>query len=107
MQRIRQVEKEMIYEEFKDRAGEIVSGTVRRFERSDVIRRSREIRGDHAANGNASSTEDYNIGDRLRAYVVAVENGDPRPGDHSLAQPSEFCPASFRTGSQRRSTTAP
>ena len=32
MQRIRQVEKEMIYEEFKDRAGEIVSGTVRRFE---------------------------------------------------------------------------
>src|ERR1700737_3704907 len=29
MQRIRQVEKEMIYEEFKDRAGEIVSGTVR------------------------------------------------------------------------------
>jgi hypothetical protein len=24
-------EKEMIYEEFKDRAGEIVSGTVRRF----------------------------------------------------------------------------
>src|SRR5260370_13305087 len=35
MQRIRQVEKEMIYEEFKDRAGEIVSGTVRRFDRSD------------------------------------------------------------------------
>ncbi|MDD5200649.1 MAG: NusA N-terminal domain-containing protein, partial [Terrimicrobiaceae bacterium] len=37
MQRIRQIEKDMIYEEFKDRAGEIVSGTVRRFERSDVI----------------------------------------------------------------------
>ena len=37
MQRIRQAEKEMIYDEFKDRAGEIVSGTVRRFERSDVV----------------------------------------------------------------------
>src|SRR5215831_7536426 len=37
MQRIRQAEKEMVYEEFKDRAGEIVSGTVRRFDRSDVI----------------------------------------------------------------------
>src|SRR5438132_2930856 len=37
MQRIRQAEKEMIYAEFKDRAGEIVSGTVRRFDRSDVI----------------------------------------------------------------------
>jgi N utilization substance protein A len=27
----------MIYDEFKDRAGEIVGGTVRRLERSDVI----------------------------------------------------------------------
>src|SRR2546430_6172681 len=73
MQRIRQVEKEMIYEEFKDRAGEIVSGTVRRFDGSDVIltlgkfeavmpRRDRVV------------VEEYNVGDRLRAYVVAVEN---------------------------------
>src|SRR5262249_25001774 len=30
MQRIRQAEREMIYDEVKDRAGEIVSGTVRR-----------------------------------------------------------------------------
>jgi len=36
-QRIRQIEREMIYEEFKDRAGEIVNGTVRRFDKSDVI----------------------------------------------------------------------
>src|SRR5947199_7646164 len=32
MQRIRQAEKEMIYEEFKDLAGEIVSGTVPRLD---------------------------------------------------------------------------
>ncbi|MEM7603669.1 MAG: NusA N-terminal domain-containing protein, partial [Verrucomicrobiota bacterium] len=37
VQRLRQAEKEMIYEEFKDRAGDIVSGTVRRFDRSDVM----------------------------------------------------------------------
>ena len=37
MQRLRQAEKELIYEEFKDRAGDIVSGTVRRFERGDVF----------------------------------------------------------------------
>ncbi|HEX5790356.1 MAG TPA: NusA N-terminal domain-containing protein [Luteolibacter sp.] len=37
MQRLRQAEKEMMYEEFKDRAGDIVSGTVRRFERNDVM----------------------------------------------------------------------
>ena len=36
-QRLRYIEREMIYEEFKDRAGEIINGTVRRFEKSDVI----------------------------------------------------------------------
>ena len=37
MQRLRQAEKEKIYDEFKDRAGDIVSGSVRRFEKSDVM----------------------------------------------------------------------
>ena len=37
MQRLRQAEKEMIYDEFKDRAGDIVSGAVRRFEKNDVM----------------------------------------------------------------------
>ena len=37
LQRIRQVEKNMVFEEFKGRAGDVISGTVRRFERSDVI----------------------------------------------------------------------
>src|SRR5437773_7270429 len=36
MQHIRRAEKELIYSEFKDRTGDIVSGVVRRFERSDV-----------------------------------------------------------------------
>ncbi|HYR57589.1 MAG TPA: transcription termination factor NusA [Chthoniobacteraceae bacterium] len=74
MQRIRQAEKEMIYDEFKDRAGEIVSGTVRRFERSDVIVDLGKFEA-LMPNKERVQTEDYNIGDRLRAYVVAVENG--------------------------------
>ena len=36
-QYIRHAEKALIFEEFKDRTGDIVRGTVRRFERSDVI----------------------------------------------------------------------
>ena len=74
MQRIRQAEKEMIYDEFKDRAGEIVSGTVRRFERSDVIVDLGKFEATLPARERVQ-TEDYNIGDRIRAYVVAVENG--------------------------------
>ena len=78
MQRIRQAEKEMIYDEFKDRAGEIVSGTVRRFERSDVIMDLGKFEAVMPLRERVS-TEDYNIGDRIRAYVVAVENGARGP----------------------------
>ena len=74
MQRIREEEKRMIYEEFKDRAGEIVGGTVRRFERSDVIVDLGKFEATMPSKERVQ-TEDYNIGDRIRAYVVAVENG--------------------------------
>ena len=74
MQRIREEEKKMIYEEFKDRAGEIVNGTVRRFERSDVIVDLGKFEATMPSKERVQ-TEDYNVGDRIRAYVVAVENG--------------------------------
>jgi len=78
MQRIRLAEKEMIYDEFKDRAGEIVSGTVRRFDRSDVIVDLGKFEA-LMPNRERVQTEDYNVGDRVRAYVVAVENGARGP----------------------------
>jgi N utilization substance protein A len=73
MQRLRQAEKEMIYEEFKDRAGDIVSGTVRRFERNDVLIDLGKFEG-IMPNRERVQGEDYNIGDRIRCYVLAVEN---------------------------------
>ncbi len=77
-QRVRMAEKEMLFEEFKDRAGEIVTGTVRRFERSDVII---DLGKFEAVMPHAERvvTEEYNVGDRLRAYVLAVENGPGGP----------------------------
>ena len=78
MQRIRQAEKEMIYEEFKDRAGEIVSGTVRRFDRSDVVVDLGKFEATLPSRERVP-TEDYNVGDRIRAYVLAVENGPRGP----------------------------
>ncbi|MEC5126357.1 transcription termination factor NusA [Verrucomicrobiales bacterium BCK34] len=78
MQRLRQAEKEMIYDEFKDRAGDIVSGTVRRFERGDVFVDLGKFEGVMHQRERVS-TEEYNVGDRVRAYVVAVENGARGP----------------------------
>ena len=78
LQRLRQAEKAMIYDEFKDRAGDIVGGTVRRFERSDVMVDLGKFEGVMPSRERVS-TEEYNVGDRLRAYVVAVENGTRGP----------------------------
>jgi len=78
MQKIRQVEKDMIYDEFKDRAGEIVSGVVRRFDRSDVIVDIGKFEAIMPTRERVN-TEEYAIGDRIRAYVVAVENGARGP----------------------------
>lgn len=76
--RIRQLEKNMIFDEFKDRAGEIVNGTVKRFDRSDVIIDLGKFEAVMPSRERVS-TEEYNIGDRLRAYVMAVENGSRGP----------------------------
>ena len=73
MQRLRQAEKEMIYDEFKDRAGDIVSGTVRRFEKNDVMVDLGKFEA-RMPSRERVQTEDYNIGDRIRAYVVSVDN---------------------------------
>ena len=78
MQRIRQAEKENIYKEFRDRAGEIVSGVVRRFERQDVIVDLGKFEAMMPSRERVQ-TEDYAIGDRIRAYVVAVDNNSRGP----------------------------
>ena len=73
MQHIRRAEKQLIYAEFKDRTGDIVSGVVRRFDRSDVILDL----GKYEAllpNRERVPTEEYQIGERIRCYVRAVEN---------------------------------
>jgi N utilization substance protein A len=78
MQKIRQAEKSMIFAEFKDRVGEIISGTVRRFERSDVILDL----GKYEAllpNRERVSIEEYQVGERIRCYVKAVEEGPHGP----------------------------
>src|SRR5512135_2851777 len=78
MQQIRKAEKALIFTEFKDRVGDIISGTVRRFERSDVI----VDLGKYEAllpNRERVPTEEYQPGERIRCYVKAVEQGPHGP----------------------------
>src|SRR3974377_346796 len=78
MQQIRKAEKALIFTEFKDRVGDIISGTVRRFDRSDVI----VDLGKYEAllpNRERVPTEEYQVGERIRCYVKAVEQGPHGP----------------------------
>jgi transcription termination/antitermination protein NusA len=71
IQRIREAERDTVYEEYKDRAGEIVNGIVRRFEKGAII----------VDLGRAEAVlplkeqvprENYRPNDRIRAYVLEV-----------------------------------
>jgi len=72
-QKLREAERENIYEEYKDREGEIVSGIVQRREYNDVIVEldkteallpyREQIKG-----------EEYRRGDRLRALIIEVRS---------------------------------
>jgi transcription termination/antitermination protein NusA len=78
MQQLRRAEKQLIFTEFKDRVGDIISGTVRRFDRSDVI----VDLGKYEAllpNRERVPTEEYQVGERIRCYVKAVEQGPHGP----------------------------
>ncbi len=78
LQKIRQVEKGMVFEEFKGRTGDILAGTVRRFERSDVIVDLGRIEAVMPSRERVP-TEEYQPGDRIRAYVLSVDSGGNGP----------------------------
>jgi N utilization substance protein A len=78
MQKIRQAEKALIFTEFKDRVGDIISGTVRRFERSDVILDLGKYEAVLPSRERVS-IEEYQVGERIRCYVKAVEEGPHGP----------------------------
>jgi N utilization substance protein A len=84
MQRIKFFEKEKLYEDFKNRVGDIISGTVRRVDKGNVyieigsteaLLPAREcIRG-----------EEYSIGDRVRCLLLRL-NTDSRDADIILSR---------------------
>lgn len=78
MQRLRQFEKDRIYDDFKDQVGDIVTGIVRRRERGDLV----------VDLGKAEATlpsrervpgEDYAPGERIRCLLLAIEPSNRGP----------------------------
>ena len=73
-QRIRKAEQEMLADVFRDRAGELVTGTVRRYDKGDVIVEVDKYEG-LVPQRQRIPGEDYNSGDKMRFYIVEVRDG--------------------------------
>ena len=73
MQRVRDAERARQYEEFKDRAGQIINGLVKRIEYGNVIvdvgRGEAILRRDQLIN-----RETFRSGDRVRSYIKDVRS---------------------------------
>ena len=77
-QRIREAEREKVYNEFIDRVGEVVNGTVKRFERGDIIV---DLGRTEAAvpRSEQSRHERYSQGERIRAVIADVHTQPKGP----------------------------
>ena len=73
-QRIRKAEQEMLAEAFRDRAGEVVTGTVKRYDKGDVIVEVEKFEGLVPLRQRIPG-EEYSSGDKMRFYVVEVRDG--------------------------------
>lgn len=72
IQRVREAEREGVYNEFKDRVGELVNGIVRRYERGDLIvdlGRAEAL----LPHREQVPRENYRQGDRVRSYISEVK----------------------------------
>ncbi|MFQ5682596.1 MAG: transcription termination factor NusA [Candidatus Binatia bacterium] len=72
VQRVRDAEREIIYNEFKGREGQLVNGIVQRYEKRNIIvnlGRTDAI----LLEKEQVPRERYRQGDRIRAYIVSVE----------------------------------
>ncbi len=78
VQKVRDAERDRMFDEFKDRIGEIVNGTVKRAEYGNVIvdlgRGEGIVRRDEAL-----PRETFRPGDRIRAYVYDVRREQRGP----------------------------
>jgi N utilization substance protein A len=71
IQKIRDAEREMTFNEFRDRKGELITGIVRRFEKGNIIvdlGRAEAI----LPRREQVLTETYRQGDRIQAYVLDI-----------------------------------
>ena len=106
MQKVREAERDTIYNEYNGRVGELVNCVVKRTEGPDVIVDLGRAEA-RMPKREQSRLETYNIGDRLRVVIRAVDRSAKGPQGDRLPRRSHFSAAPFRDGKSRKFTMEP
>jgi N utilization substance protein A len=72
MQRLREAERNVVFNDFKDRRGEIVYGIVQRFDKGSIIVNLGRAEAELPVKEQIPR-ESYKQGDRIRAYILEVK----------------------------------
>ncbi|MDH4068140.1 MAG: transcription termination factor NusA, partial [Dehalococcoidia bacterium] len=78
LQRLREAEHRIVYEEFTDREGKVVSGTIQFMEAKRIYVRLNRIEGMLPANEQVPN-EHYYRGQRLKFYLLEMSQRDKEP----------------------------
>jgi len=95
VQKVRDAERERQYGEFKDRVGEIVSGTVKRVEYGNVIVDLQKAEG-IIRRDEMIPRENVRLGDRIRSYIYDVRREQRGPQIFLSRARPEFMSLLFR-----------
>ncbi len=100
LQKVREAERDRQYEEFKDRAGTIINGQVKREEYGNVI--VDVGRGEAILRRNEKiGRESYRPNDRIRCYIKDVRREAAWPADLPVAHRSAIHGRALQDGSAR------
>ena len=74
IQKLRKVEREIVYNEFNERKGEIVSGLIQKADHNIVVMDLGKLEGVMPLKEQIP-TEHYKVNDKIKGYVLDVEKG--------------------------------
>ena len=74
IQKLREAEREIIFTEFNERKGEIVSGLIQKADKNIVVMDLGRLEGVMPAKEQIP-TEHYHVNDKIKGYVLDVEKG--------------------------------
>jgi N utilization substance protein A len=78
IQKVREAERDIVYNEYKGREGELVNGVIQRFEKGDIIIDLGKTEA-LLPRKEQSTRETFQRGERVRAYILEVRKGTSGP----------------------------